>query len=226
MKTILSTKLLTPDQKKILTDAGIYLKEYESIKIHFKEFELTEDYDYYIFTSQNAVRAFLSHKMDFYKEKDRAPECFCVGEKTKLLLEQNGQKVIKTTKYASDLGHFISKNYKNQSFLFFCGNRRIHDLPDILLNAKIRFKEIEVYKTELKPHHFSEPFDGVLFFSPSGVKSYISENGFGTSTVFCIGDTTAREAAKYADSVVVADTPSVESLVKKVILHYNLNIEK
>lgn len=226
MKTILSTKLLTPDQKKILTDTGIHLKEYESIKIHFKEFELTEDYDYYIFTSQNAVKGFLKHKLDFYKEKDQALECFCVGEKTKLLLEQNGQKVLKTSQNASDLGHFISKYYKNESFLFFCGNRRINDLPDILLNAKIRFEEIEVYQTDLKPHHFSEPFDGVLFFSPSGVKSFISVNGLGTSTVFCIGDTTAREAAKYADSLVVADTPSVESLMKKVILHYNLNIEK
>jgi len=226
MKTILSTKLLTPDQKGILTDAGIHLKEYDSINIHFKEFELTEDYDYFIFTSQNAVRAFLKHKLDFYKDKDLGLGCFCVGEKTKLLLEQNGQKVLKTTQNASDLGHFIAEYYKNQSFLFFCGNRRINHLPDILLNAKIRFKEIEVYQTKLKPHHFSEPFDGVLFFSPSGVKSFISENGLGTSTVFCIGDTTAREAEKYAVSVVVADTPSVESLMKKVILYYNLNIEK
>jgi uroporphyrinogen-III synthase len=226
MKTILSTKLLTPDQKEILTDAGFHLTEYEAIKIHFNEFELTEGFDYFIFTSQNAVRAFLKHKLNFYKEKELALGCFCVGEKTKLLLEQNGQKVLKTTQNASDLGHFISKYYKNESFLFFCGNRRINDLPDILLNNEIRFEEIEVYQTILKPHHFSEPFDGVLFYSPSGVKSFISENGLGTSTVFCIGDTTAREAEKYADSIVVADTPSVENLMKKVILHYNLNIEK
>ena len=51
-------------------------------------------------------------------------------------------------------------------------------------------------------------------------------NEVGNSTVFCIGDTTAREAALFTGSIIVADTPVVENLLKKVTLHYNLSIKK
>ncbi len=226
MKNILSTKLLTPDQKTILNEAGIHFQEYEAIKIHHQEFQLTGDFDYFIFTSQNAVRAFINHTTNFYKKKELGSECFCVGAKTKLLLEENGHKVVKMTHNAAELGHFIIENHKNASFLFFCGNRRNDDLPKILTKDKIHFKEIVVYKTELTPLHFSESFDGILFFSPSGVKSFVLANEVGNSTVFCIGNTTAREAALYTDSIIVADTPVVEDLLKKVTLHYNLSIKK
>ncbi len=91
---------------------------------------------------------------------------------------------------------------------------------------KLHFKEIVVYKTELKPQHFSESFDGLLFFSPSGVKSFTLSNDMGNSAVFCIGDTTAAEAALYTESIIVADTPTVENLFKKVTLHYKLSIKK
>ena len=226
MKNILSTKLLTPDQKTILNDAGILFQEYEAIKIDFQEFQLAGDFDYYIFTSQNAVRAFINHNSNFHKKKELGIECFCVGVKTKLLLEENGYKVIKMTHNAAELGHFIAKNHKNGSFLFLCGNRRNDDLPDILTKDKIHFEEIVVYKTELTPLHFSESYDGILFFSPSGVKSFILANEVGNSTVFCIGNTTAEEAFLYTDSIIVADIPVVEDLLKKVALHYNLSIKK
>jgi uroporphyrinogen-III synthase len=216
MKNILSTKLLTPDQKTILNDTGILFQEYEAIKIDFQEFQLAGDFDYYIFTSQNAVRAFINHNSNFHKKKELGRECFCVGVKTKLLLEDN----------AAELGRFIAKNHKNGSFLFFCGNRRNDDLPDILIKDKIHFEEIVVYKTELTPLHFSESFDGILFFSPSGVKSFILSNEVGNSTVFCIGNTTAEEAFLYTDSIIVADIPVVEDLLKKVAVHYNLSIKK
>lgn len=226
MKNILSTKLLTPDQKTILSDAGIHFQDYEAIKIHYQEFQLTGDFDYYIFTSQNAVRAFIDHNSNFDVKKELGKECFCVGAKTKLLLEENGYKVVKMTHNAAELGYFVAKNHKNASFLFFCGNKRNDDLPDMLSKHKIHFKEIAVYKTELTPLHFSESFDAILFFSPSGVKSFTMANELGTSTVFCIGNTTAKEAALYTDSIIVADTPVVEDLLKKVTLHYNLSIKK
>lgn len=226
MKNVLSTKLLTPGQKTILNDAGINFQEYEAINIHYQEFQLTTDFDYFIFTSQNAVRAFINHNSNFHTKKELGKECFCVGGKTKLLLEQNGHKVVKMAHNGAELGSFIVKNHKKASFSFFCGNRRNDDLPNILTKHKVHFKEIVVYKTELKPQHFSEHFDGILFFSPSGVKSFTMSNEVGNSTVFCIGDTTAREAALFTGSIIVADTPVVENLLKKVTLHYNLSIKK
>jgi len=226
MKNILSTKLLTPAQKLILNNAGINFQDYDAINIHYQEFQLAGDFDYFIFTSQNAVRAFMNYNSNFYKKMDLERECFCVGAKTKLLLEKNGLKVIKMAQNATKLGQLIAKYHKNASFLFFCGNRRNDDLPNILTKDKVHFKEIMVYKTEFKPQHFSESFDGILFFSPSGVKSFILSNDMGNSTVFCIGDTTAGEAAIYTESIIIADTPTVENLLKKVTLHYKLSIKK
>ncbi len=226
MKNILSTKLLTPHQKTILNEAGIHLQEYQAIKIHSREFELPADFDNYIFTSQNAVEAFNLHLSNFQKKMESGKACFCVGEKTKLLLEKNGQKVVKRTHNAADLARFIVKYHKNESFLFFCGNRRNDDLPDILTKNKVYFKEVTVYDTELHPQHFSESFDGILFFSPSGVKSFAMSNEIGKSVVFCIGHTTAKEAALYTESIIVADTPTIENLLQKVISHNNLSLNK
>lgn len=226
MKNILSTKLLTPHQKTILNEAGIHLQEYQAINITPKEFQLPAGFDNYIFTSQNAVEAFNRHLSDFQKNRESGKACFCVGEKTKLLLEKIGQKVVKRTQNAADLAHFIAKNHKNESFLFFCGNRRNDDLPDILTKNKVYFKEITVYDTKLNAQHFSESFDGILFFSPSGVKSFTLSNEIGKSTIFCIGNTTAKEAALYTDSIIVPDTPTIENLLKKVISNNNLSLEK
>lgn len=226
MINLLSTRLLSTDQKKFLTNSGLHFQEYEAIRVHFKEFQLDDNFDHYIFTSQNAVKSFLKRESLNLKNKELTKSCFCVGEKTKLLLEENDHKVIKMTKNASELGYFISKNYKNDSFLFFCGNRRLNDLPEILIKNKLHFKELEVYQTILIPQQFSESFDGILFFSPSGVQSFTTANELGKSTAFCIGDTTAREAALHTDSIVVADNPTIESLLKRVTFHYNLSIEK
>jgi uroporphyrinogen-III synthase len=226
MKNILSTKLLTPHQKRILKEAGIHLQEYQAINITPKEFQLPAGFDNYIFTSQNAVEAFIRHLSDFQKNRESGKPCFCVGEKTRLLLENNGQQVVKMSQNAADLAFFISKYHKNESFLFFCGNRRNEDLPGILTKNKLHFKEITVYDTELNPQHFSESFDGVLFFSPSGVKSFAMSNKIGKSVAFCIGNTTAKEAALYTESIIVTGTPTIENLLKKVISHHNLSLKK
>ena len=226
MKNILSTKLLTPDQKTILNEAGILVQEYQAIKVQAKEFQLPAGFDNYIFTSQNAVEIFNRHLSGFQKNSTSGKACFCVGEKTKLLLERNGLKVVKMAQNAADLARFIAKYHKNESFLFFCGNIRNDDLPDLLTKNKLHFKEITVYDTELSPQHFSQSFDGVLFFSPSGVKSFALSNEIGKSVAFCIGNTTAKEAALFTDSIIVADTPTIESLLEKVISHTNLSLKK
>jgi uroporphyrinogen-III synthase len=226
MKYILSTKLLTPDQKAILNDDRIHFLEYQAIKIQYRKFQLPDDFDNYIFTSQNAVEAFIGHLSNFQGNPQFDKACFCVGEKTKLLLEKNGLKVVKMAPNAADLARFIVKYHKNESFLFLCGNRRNNDLPNILTSNKLHFEEIVVYNTELNHQQFLESFDGILFFSPSGVKSYTATNDIGNSVAFCIGNTTAKEASLLTDSIIVPETPTIENLLEKVTSHYNLSIKK
>ena len=65
---------------------------------------------------------------------------------------------------------------------------------------------------------FDQNWDGILFFSPSGVASYISENKDQRNThAFCIGQTTATSAKKHFKSVVVAHTSTIESVLEKTI---------
>ena len=118
--------------------------------------------------------------------------CFCVGHKTKFILEKNGLKVIEIGQNATELAQKIAKNYKNCVFYYFCGTIRREELPKALKSEKISLFEVKTYKTALKTKKFDQNWDGILFFSPSGVASYISENKDQRNThAFCIGQTTA-----------------------------------
>ena len=78
--------------------------------------------------------------------------------------------------------------------------------------------EVKTYKTVLKTKKFDQNWDGILFFSPSGVASYISENKDQRNThAFCIGQTTATSAKKYFKSVVVANSNTIQSVLEKTI---------
>ncbi|HAV55223.1 MAG TPA: uroporphyrinogen-III synthase, partial [Aequorivita sp.] len=84
----------------------------------------------------------------------------------------------------------------------------------------IAFEEIEVYKTTLNPKKFERQFDAILFFSPSGVRSYCEERSNlinDEPTFVCIGTTTASEAKKYSENVVIANATTVESVIAKTV---------
>ncbi|WP_190810547.1 uroporphyrinogen-III synthase [Flagellimonas sp. S3867] len=217
MKTVLSTKILAPSQKELLLNSGIGFVEYNALEFEFLDVEIPTDYSNLIFTSKNAVKAFFrrSNKSEFSKYLT-----YCAGEKTKLFLEENGLKVIKMTLNAAELGDFIVINHQNEAFLFFSGNQRRHELPKILTKNNIRYKEVQVYKTHLKPKKFNRTFDGILFFSPSGIRSYLQENQIDQSLAFCIGSTTSTEAEKHTNQIIIANKPTVENVLVQAIKHF------
>ncbi|OAD91160.1 uroporphyrinogen-III synthase [Aequorivita soesokkakensis] len=220
MPTVLSTKKLTEKQKELLQNAGVSLVEYNAINIDFVSFKVPSIIENAIFTSQNAVNALFKNECHPERSRRVFGNCFCVGEKTKALLEENGIKVIKMTEYASKLADYLVKNHKNDSFHFFCGNIRSDEIPSRLKENNITFKEIEVYKTTLNPTKFERQFDAVLFFSPSGVRSYCEErsNLTDNKAIFvCIGTTTASEAKRYTENVVVSNATTVESVIAKTV---------
>ena len=212
MKSILSTKKLSTVQKDQLLQEGVCVVDYDAIAITFLDFEAPEVIDNAIFTSQQAVRSFLEKSQGVLSIKN----CFCVGAKTTFLLEENGLKVIEIGQNATELAQNIAKNYKNCVFYYFCGTIRREELPKALKSEKISLFEIKTYKTVLKTKKFDQKWDGILFFSPSGVASYISENKPQTNTrAFCIGQTTAASAKEHFKSVVVAPTNTIESVLEK-----------
>ena len=220
---ILSTKKLKSNQRDLLLGAGFRLVEYNAIAIEQLDFKIPSKIENAIFSSQNGVKAFISQaKALLASQKGEEPgvriaKIFCVGQKTKELLKENGLKVVKMAQNSAELGHFIAKDYKNESFHYFCGSKRRDELPKILKTSKIQFFEVKTYKTILKPHKFSQKWDGILFFSPSGVKSFIAQNTLENTPAFCIGATTAAEAKKHTATVVIANSTSVESVIAKTV---------
>ena len=89
----------------------------------------------------------------------------------------------------------------------------MHTLPEALTASRVDWREVTAYETRPVKRHFDTPFDGILFFSPSGVQSYTACNGIHTATAYCIGETTAAEAKKHTDRLVIAGSPGVEALV-------------
>ncbi len=211
---ILSTKILLSDQKQALLDAGFSVTEANFIKTENSDFDLNGIKDNLIFTSQNAVQSVLLHSKS---SALKAKNVFCVGIKTKALLEENGFNVGVYVDYASDLAEIITLIYSNESFTFFSGNLRKETLPKALKTAKVNFNEIQVYETTLTPQKIKTPVDGILFFSPSGIESYLKDNKIKNEICFCIGETTASSLEKITQNIIVADQPSVENVIEDVI---------
>lgn len=214
---ILSTKILLNHQKQTLLDAGFSVTEAKFITTRYLDFELPAPplgVGGLIFTSQNAAQSVLLHpKVDDLKSKN----VFCVGIKTKASLEENGFNVIVYVDYASDLAEIITLIYASESYTFFSGNLRKETLPKALKAAKVNFNEIQVYETTLTPQKIKTPVDGILFFSPSAVESYLMENKLKNEICFCIGETTASALETITKNIIVADQPSVENVIEDVI---------
>jgi uroporphyrinogen-III synthase len=215
---ILSTKKLMSNQRQFLLNADFGLIEADFITIDFIKTDLQTTNDFLLFTSQNAIISVLSNKN---LEDLKAKKCFCVGKKTMTILEQNGFEVVESCDYAEELATFLIANYSSNTYTFFSGNLRQDTLPIALQQANITFEEKQVYRTDLNPVKIESKVDGILFFSPSGVKSYLKENTITSQVCFCIGTTTAKEAEKTTKNVVIANQPTVENTIIQCINYFN-----
>ena len=218
---ILSTKKLLPIQKQVLLEGNIHLFEEDFIETKIKNFELSKVNDNLIFTSQNAIQSILKHpKCDELKTKN----VFSVGMKTKDLLTENGFNVIAYSGYASDLAEIISLIYNKESYTFFSGNLRRDILPNTLKENGITFNEIEVYETNVTSKKIKDKLDGILFFSPSAIESYLKMNNIKEEICFCIGETTAEALEnKRIKNIIIASSISIDSVIEDCADYFKNN---
>lgn len=221
MNSILSTKKLTENQREKLLNESFSLVEENFIETKIKEFKLTNINQNLIFTSQNAVLSLLQNSnWETLKNKS----VFCVGLKTKELLTEKGFDVVAFTGYAADLAEIISLIYAKETYTFFTGNLRRDVLPNTLKTNEITFNEIEVYETNLVSKKISTKVDGILFFSPSAVESYLKLNTIKNELCFCIGESTSEALEnKNIHNIIIAEKPLVENVINDVIEHYTHN---
>lgn len=168
----------------------------------------------------NAVDAVASH---LTKSKPDW-KIYCIGIATnKLVKHYFGETAIQgTATNAAELAGLIVEERKTSKLNFFCGDQRREELPSILRNNNIRVTEIEVYRTIEIQHTIDKVYQGILFFSPSAVSSFFKSNQVPASTIiFSIGATTASEIKSLTNNtIVLAELPGKDTLVKKMINHF------
>lgn len=210
IKRLLSTKVLNTVQEERLKAAGWHLTQYNAISIALLPVGDSPKDRVAIFSSQHAVRACLSGPgpIDL-----KGVPCLCVGGKSKALLEENGIEVLEVAGTATALAGLIAQEYSDKTFVYYCGDRRLDVLPEALERTGVDWKECIVYNTALDVRKWDTNFDGILFFSPSGVESYMVRNTLQEARAYCIGNTTAAEAKKHTDRILIAAQPTLDALV-------------
>lgn len=223
MIKILSTKLLPKDILFRAKNEGIAIDEIEFISIKMTTDDaIVEKIKQYsqkkitaVFTSANAVSSVFAHteiKPDW--------DIFCISGKTKsTLLKYVGEEdILCTATDGNTLADNILEDMSVNSVVFFCGNKRLNAIPDKLSLHGVRVEELIVYKTISAPKKLEDAYDGILFFSPSAVKSFFSVNKIAPETVlFSVGKTTEKAIIPFSNNKrIAAPFPSAESMEKEI----------
>lgn len=173
-----------------------------------------------IFTSGNAVEAV----GEATKNTSPAWDIYCTGYNTKLLAEKYfpSSQIVAVADNAEGLADEIAEKKINEPVLFFCGDQRRQELPGKLELAGIIVKEIVVYRTKPTPVKLDKKYNGILFFSPSAVQSFFSENEVDNEPVlFAIGNTTLKALQAFSvDKMLQSETPEKEKLVDLAIEYF------
>ncbi|MBL7558597.1 hydroxymethylbilane synthase [Olleya sp. YSTF-M6] len=215
---IYSTKSLTDDQRFLLNDK-VKVESSDFVKISLNRIHprfLKNEIQNVVITSQNAVEALLTN---YSAVELQFKNIYCVGRRTKKMIENRIGKVTHTAKNAKKLAEYLVDNIEGTEVTYFCSDLRLDDLPTILTDNNIIVNEVEAYQTKLDSVKLPESVEGVMFYSPSTIQSYKKENEV-KGIAFCIGETTAKEAKKHFKDVRVAKVPTVESVIELVNQHY------
>lgn len=167
-----------------------------------------------IFTSANAVQAAQQAL------SNTAMTVYCMeGATAALVTECFGKAVIAgVARNASSLADLIIID-QVQEAVFCCGDQRRPELPEKLSRHGVNVNEIITYRTILTPVQVNKQYNGMLFFSPSAVKSFFSVNGVHKDTVlFAIGETTARAIEDACpNKVITGHKPGKDALALEAI---------
>ncbi len=222
---ILCTRPLTPALIDEAADNGIGIDEISFIETESilsvevqQEIELVStEITTVVFTSMNAVDAVTTF-LDGHQ-----PEwtIYSIGTATGRLVKGyfGEERIAGTANDATALAELIAEDRFTDEVVFFCGDQRRDELPDILKQHDIEVNEIVVYQTIEVPHKIDKFYHGILFFSPSAVRSFFKLNKLEEKTIaFAIGNTTANEIKKFSNNkIIISDEPGKENLVQTMI---------
>lgn len=215
---IFSTKKFSEAQTKLFHE-DIDVHDSDFIKTRFNRIPpkvVRKEIENVVITSRNAVESLLN---SFSADELQFKNIYCVGRRTKALIEKRIGKVIHAEKNAKALATYLITNIKGKELTYFCGDLRRDELPNMMAEKGIEVNEVEAYQAIYSAVKIDENIKGMLFYSPSTVTSYLEKNS-PDRIAFCIGETTAAEAKKHFKEVQIAKVPTVESVIELVNLHF------
>lgn len=215
---VFSTKSLT-DEQRHLFKSSIVTESFDFVKINFNRIPinlLKSKIDNVIITSQNAVESIITNCP---AQELQFKNIYCVGRRTKKLIETKIGKVKHSENSAEKLAEYLVEFIDGTEVTYFCSNIRLDDLPKMLSENLITVNEVVAYETVSDPLEIDQNVEGIMFFSPSTVQSYMNKNR-AEKTAYCIGESTATEARKHFKDVRVAKIPTVESVIDLVNENY------
>lgn len=175
-----------------------------------------------VFTSMNAVEAVI----DVLELDGITPDwtIYSMGGTTQVIIKKyfGESELIATATNSTELADTIINN-EEEEVVFFCGNQRRDELPVLLKKNNILLNEVTVYETVELTVKVNKNYNGILFFSPSAVRSFFTENIPAPDTVlFAIGSTTAAALNKEStNEIVTGEFPNKEQLAEKAIDYFS-----
>jgi len=229
---VFSARSLDEAQVQKLEDHGIVLEQDDFIDVQhiFDESSFLHHLNNpktqaRIFTSKNALYSMqqLAGKKELKLELKKN---FVVGIRATEMLSEFGVNVDARAGNAISLAQIIARNKGVKAVDYFCGNKALDDLPEYLESKGIIVNKEIVYHTELKHKEVDTlHLDAAIFLSPSAVYSFFKKNKLQPNIpVFVIGATTG-EAVHFRcnNKRILADEPSLESVIDKVIEYFKTN---
>ena len=186
------------DFHKFFKVEGISSREFRNDKVYLNEFSAV------IFNSKNAVDNFFRIAKEVRVEIPESMKYFCISESIAYYLQKYVQfrkrKIFHGDQNLVQLMEVIKK-HRTEKFLLPCSDVHNKDLPNLLEDSKIEYREAILYRTvsdDLSSINMDK-YDLFVFFSPQGIKSLF--NNFpdflqGTKLIATFGPSTATAASE------------------------------
>ncbi len=226
MKKVLSTKTLDRETLAYAQTQNLDVQCEDFIETAAFPFKLeslsSKNFDALAFTSAAAVKYFFENKNAAAFAGGK--QIFAIQGKTQDELLAKGIEVDITAANAQELATAIIKSGKAKDVLHISGNLRLPVLEEELFKGGILYTDLMVYQTGTKAKKIADnSFDAIMFYSPSGVESFLSKNQLNDNQICCcIGNTTAQ-ALKEKNStatIIVPGQPTPQSMLATVSKYF------
>ncbi len=242
------TILVSQPEPKIENSPYFDLIEKQKVKIDFRPFIHVEgvsgkdvrsqkvdlaNYSAIILTSRNSVDHFFRIAEELRFKVPDTMKYFCLSEAVAYYLQKyvvyRKRKIYVGKRNFSELAPIIKK-YKNEKFLLPSSDKLTPEVPDVLNELKVDWKEATFYKTVISDLSDLRDvyYDILVFFSPSGIES-LFENfpNFeqNDTRIAVFGNTTVKAATDQGLRVDIQaptpETPSMTMALEKYIKEVN-----